>query len=39
MATVLEVLFHLALTFGLEDDAVLALERAIGGGGRTPIPT
>ena len=25
-----EVLFHLALTFGLEDDPVLALERAIG---------
>jgi predicted glutamine amidotransferase len=25
-----EVLFHLALTFGLEDDPVLALERAVG---------
>jgi predicted glutamine amidotransferase len=25
-----EVLFHLALTFGLEDDAVGALERAVG---------
>ena len=25
-----EVLFHLALTFGLEDDPIAALERAIG---------